>query len=167
MGHSISFFIGGNPLDWKHRKCDGKSLADYYLAVMADGLGIDELFGDLFGGHPRQAAQDKIIRHDFRKNQPRPEAKAEDQGLLGNLRLFTAYISNADEGRETEIDLAALEILISRIRAGIADYRGSLINIVGDDVTCHRDGAIEDCDDILMAIALCRKGRRPLRISLG
>lgn len=161
MGISIRAHLNDDPMPYELRKCDGKSLADYYLAAMSEGMDAASLFGSMVEGFTESSR--KVIHHDFR---PKTENKQKttNEELTRLLSGLTPYIENPDDGPKEITNLDKFEAAILAVRTAIHDYKGRLINFMGKDITQYRDGALDDCDDLITAIQICRTEKKRLRV---
>ena len=162
MGIWIRAYLDDEPMPHDRLQCDGRSLADYYLAAMADGMDAQSLFGSIVQAHTGQA-QDQVIHHDFRQKQTPADGTPRTE-LIRLLQGLTGFIQEPDENDKEVGDLASFTQAVGGVRAAILAYRGPLQDIVGRDVTHHREGAVADCDDLLMAVRLCRDDGKRLRV---
>jgi hypothetical protein len=167
MGISLSPMIDDEILDHKFRKCDGKSLADYYLAFKTnEDESTQKMLGGLFGVEPSKS---KIIRYDFQNKR----AYKEDRGKISSndnvkaaMRVIDSHIQNGDD-YSNECKNDELENAVTVVKAWILELSGPYLGMMGNDVTEVKEGAIQDCDDILMAIKISKKNRSKVTLLLG
>jgi len=162
MGIRLTPRMGDEELDHSIKKCDGKSLADYYLAIMIDEKQMkSELFGLISG-------EVNIIKHDFRPGvNAKMKTRDVNRTLASAITELDKFISNEDKEQAPLEDNEYLRNLVLDIKDLIFKCDSPLRDFMGRDVTEFRDGAQDDCDDILMAIDLAEVNKSSVYLYLG
>ncbi len=166
MGISFSILIDEKRLEHPRRRCDGKSLTQYFMAYAIESeFGLNGIANPT---PPRATAEDKIIRHDFRKG----VASADDEPIgagQGDTSPWIAlgrYFIDNDEYDSGTTSNAKLEAIVHRLIEILESEERKRVGLMGVDLEDYRTGALQDCDDILTAIRLAKKKRVTLSMDV-